>query len=139
MLATELSENLTAGALIVFALTGLVVLVLAVSKGRSFVAQYKDFKLSMDPQSIREVSSKLDKVITQVNKPNQSLTLMQRLNKVEADVVYVREKVDEFDGKFAEFGQELANHTISTKQWQEALVGKLGIEIRSAQNEHEGR
>lgn len=138
MLATELSENLTAGALIVFATTGLVVLVLAVLKGRSFVAQYKDFKLSMDPRSIREVSSKLDKVITQVNKSNQSLTLMQRLNKVEADVVYVRGKVDEFDGKFAEFGQELANHTISTKEWQEALVGKLGIEIRSAQN-NEGR
>jgi hypothetical protein len=53
--------------LLIIAVTGAIVLVILVWKGRGFVAQWREFKVTVNPQTLTEFSNKMDEVVKSVN------------------------------------------------------------------------
>jgi len=96
MIASELSEELMAIAVLVMAGTAAVVLIIAAWKGRSFIAQWRDIKLTMNPAKLKEVTDKLDEVVMSVNnKAPDDITLFARAKLLEANQAEFRKDIDQ--------------------------------------------
>ena len=67
MQASETADLLKSIALVIMATTGGVFLIAVIWKGRTFVAKYKQWEVSLNPQRLEEFSNKMDEVVKSVN------------------------------------------------------------------------
>ena len=105
MLASSYDEAkglIMAISLLIIAVTGAIVLVILVWKGRGFVAQWREFKVTVNPQTLTEFSNKMDEVVKSVNgaKPPEP-TLFQTVKIHTSQLRAVNQRLDRIDNKLS--------------------------------------
>lgn len=112
----EWRSIILAVAVVIMSLTGAIVLILMVWKGRTVVAQWKELKVTMNPERLEnfstkvdQVAKKMDEVVTSVNnKEHHEPTLYQTVKIHTAELRAVNRRLTQMDGKldkaFAQLG-----------------------------------
>ena len=100
MQASDFSQNLQSIALLVMAISGGMFLLFVAIKGRSFVAQWREFKITMNPQRLEEFSVKMDEVVKSVNnKLPDEPTLFQTVKQHTSQLQSVNARLSTIDAK----------------------------------------
>jgi uncharacterized protein YoxC len=132
MLVDITAERIQAVAALVFAIAVLVIGIVVASRSRRLVAEVRGMKLTMDTKlapQLEDVQAKavvntvaIEQINSAVNhKLPHEPTMVRRLADVEASV-------KRLDGKFDRF-------VTATGDWQDALVSKIGVDVRTANDE----
>lgn len=85
---------------LIMALTGSIVLIVAIWKGRSFVAQWHEFKVTVNPKTMDEFSKKMDEVVKSVNnKLPSEPTLFETVKLHTKQLTAVNQRLSKIDSK----------------------------------------
>ena len=123
-----MADLLTAVAMIVAAAAAFIV----AFRSRRLTAEVRGVKVTMETQLIAplaEIKSCTEQTAAAVN--HQGLdepTMVQRLTDVEIGVFEVKSAV-------VELGRKFDRHRDDEKKWQNALVAKIGLDVRAANTE----
>lgn len=118
----------------VMAITFATVLVIAAWKGRGFIAQWKDIKLTLNPHKLNEVTRKLDEVVTSVQNTSHvhgNMNLMERAQVLE-------DNQDDFRHDIETIKQTIDNLVMSQRKVElrsASMDSKLSLLIRELKSQ----